>query len=110
LSQDAVVILVGLICVTVLVIVRMFVNRPRCKHQWDVRARVVAEPVEMELLPVGRMSRESFARALATFERLNTGRTSVVLTCGKCGAIETRRIEGQPDQGGTDLEKSTVQP
>jgi hypothetical protein len=101
---------VGLTGMTVVKIVRMILDQPRCKHQWEVRARVVAEPIAMDLTPGGRMSRESVAEAYDTIERLNTGCVSVVLTCAKCGTVETRRMNGVPEQGGAEPEKTRSAP
>ena len=85
---------VGFVIVT---LVRMFLDQPRCNHQWDVRVTVVAAPVKMDLIPGGRMSRKSVEVMVSAIERLNTGYTSVLLTCDKCGAVDGRAFDGVPE-------------
>jgi hypothetical protein len=69
---------------------------PPCAHEWDVRVKIVAAPIEM--VGDGRMSRESVQKMYAMIERLNTGRTSVLLTCRKCGSVTERIFSGVPNE------------
>lgn len=72
-----------------------------CKHQWNVRAQTVARP----------KASTSFdgtgAGVLEAMERMTHGFTKVLLTCSRCGKIETRTLLGvnaddQPKAGSRD--------
>lgn len=65
---------------------------PPCVHEWDVRTEVVAEPIGMNISP-GSYVEPYQMRAV---ERLNTGSTSVLMTCRKCGAVDERTLAGTP--------------
>lgn len=65
---------------------------PPCAHEWDVRVKIVAEPIGMNISP-GSYVEPYQMRAV---ERMNTGSTSVLLTCRKCGDVEERMFNGAP--------------
>jgi hypothetical protein len=67
---------------------------PPCAHEWDIRTKIVAAPVNMEI------TRGSHAPEFVVdcVERLNTGSTSVLLTCRKCGDVEERTFNGLPQE------------
>lgn len=65
---------------------------PPCAHEWAVRAQIIAEPVAMGITKGSHVTRE----ALDCVERLNTGSTSVLMTCRKCGDVGERTFNGVP--------------
>lgn len=69
-----------------------WLGRLFCRHEWDVRVRVVTRPVKSVAharIPAG--SEE-------WFERLMHGSVRAVCTCQKCGALDVRIVTGMPDQ------------
>lgn len=65
---------------------------PPCAHEWDVRVKIVAHPVRTSITPGSYVE----LYQIRSVERLNTGSTSVLLTCRKCGTVEERTFNGAP--------------
>jgi hypothetical protein len=63
---------------------------PRCAHEWRVVSRTVAAPRIMQ----GRKWQVELPQALRIFE----SSTTLVLTCGKCGALDERTVAGEPEE------------
>lgn len=65
---------------------------PPCAHEWDVQVKIVAHPVRMSISPGSYVE----PYQVRSVERMNTGSTSVLLTCRKCGDAEERTFNGIP--------------
>ncbi len=63
-----------------------------CSHEWDVRATIVARPIAMDITPGSHVD----PYQMRSIERMNTGSTSVLLTCSRCGSCKEQTFNGLP--------------
>ena len=62
-----------------------------CHHDWDTQISTIVKPTHPNKLKDWNYSNEEFAE-------LTQGVTRALLTCSECGAIETRKILGVPEE------------
>ena len=105
------IVLVGLTGFIVVLLFRMYLDRPRCRHVWQTMTTTVVAPRAL-----GKLTGATTAEEIAHLLRVCQGRTVILFTCTKCGAFSERIVAGQPsssdppDQDGAQPEKTPVQP
>lgn len=62
-----------------------------CRHDWKVQAQTFAPPRDHEFTGTIR------GDVLPYLERCANGFTTVLLTCGKCGAVEKQSLLGSAE-------------